>query len=92
MNDAVAGATVRPYQEQHVLICRRLLDIVAELIRRCYRLAIDLVDHIATRQPRIFRRAARLYLCNRDSLYLRGRFNCWRTSGVRSEIAMPSLA
>ena len=50
MNDAVAGATVRPYQEQHVLTRRRLLDIVAELIRRCYRLAIDLsMDHIATR-------------------------------------------
>ena len=33
MNDAVAGATVRPNQQQHVLISRRRLHIVAELLR-----------------------------------------------------------
>ena len=33
MNDAVAGATVCPYQKQHVLIRRRLLNIFAELFR-----------------------------------------------------------
>src|SRR3984957_18156408 len=84
MNDAVAGATVRPYQEQHVLIRGCLLHITAELVCRGYRLAIDFENHIATTQACIFRRATRLNLCNRHSLYIGGKIQL--LTYVRSEI------
>ena len=84
MNDAVAGTTVRPHQQQHVFPCRRLAHIVAELLRRGHRFAIDLENHIATAQACILRRAAGLNLRNRNSLYIRGEIQL--LTHIRSEI------
>ena len=70
------------------------LTSFAELIRRCYRLAIDFENHIASGQACIFCRATRLYLRNRDSLYLRRKIQL--LAHIRREIgdrdAQPGMA
>ncbi len=70
VNDAIAGATVRPHPQQHVLTRGVCLHLVAKLIRRGDRFAVHFKDHIAAGQAGIFSRAARLYLRHRDALYI----------------------
>ena len=56
-----------------------------------HRLAVHFENHVARRQARIVRRAARAHVLNGRAVHLVGKLNCWRTSGVRSATARPSL-
>ena len=70
MNNAVAGATVRPHQEQQVLTGGQLLHVIAELFRRFYWLAVKFQNDIASRQASIFCWACRLYLRYGNTLHV----------------------
>ena len=92
MNNAIAGATVRPYPQQHVLTCgscfTSLRNWSAEVT------GLRLTSRI-TSPPVKPASSAGLPGCTwatATPCTSEPRCSCCRTSGVRSEIAMPSLA